>query len=176
VVKGHAYNEMLKQIESDRIHYTECDAEEIHGPIFGIPAETMNDSTGYPMAPAPGNRLNEPLPLPAAENEVPMSRVAPNSPLRNVNYSNSARAQQTPVSQTSAPRFKNQPNTIQQIGYEQPAGSKRVQVFDATTQPMPQRRTSSQSSDTGRATFSASDQAYEAARERQRAYQMSRRN
>jgi general secretion pathway protein D len=176
VVKGNAYNEMLKQIESNRLHYTESDAEEIHGPIFGLPAETMNDSTGYPTAPAPGIRSNsEPLPLPAVENGIPMTRMPPRSDIRNVNYSTSARAQQgrsSNRSEGSSPRFKNQPNSIQQIGFEQPAGSNRVQVIQGALKGSGSaaRQTGSQTiNTTGRASLSRT--AYKPTRQPQRFYQ-----
>ena len=160
VVKGNAYNEMIKQIESDRLHYTESEAEEIHGPIFGLPAETMDDSHGYPLTPAPGpGRVNpgslERLPLPAIEeNGVPMTIMPPRSGLRNVNFSNGARATtgsanrgttRQGASTRTPSRFASGSNSIQQAKFEQPAGSSRVQVSSSTvTAPLNAERSSSQ--------------------------------
>lgn len=40
IIKGDEYNETHKQIEASRIHFTESAAEEMHGPLYGIPAES----------------------------------------------------------------------------------------------------------------------------------------
>ena len=37
VLKSEADQEVLKQIEAERMHYIESEAEEIHGPIFSVP-------------------------------------------------------------------------------------------------------------------------------------------
>lgn len=37
VIRGDADNELIKQVESERLHWVEQDAEEIHGPIFEVP-------------------------------------------------------------------------------------------------------------------------------------------
>ena len=59
LVRCDADNELIKQVESERIHYVEQEAEAIHGPLFAIPAET-----GYPgwkdpneFCPVPGEEM-----------------------------------------------------------------------------------------------------------------------
>ena len=39
IVKGSLDSEMIKQIEIERMHFLECDAEEIHGPLYSVPPE-----------------------------------------------------------------------------------------------------------------------------------------
>lgn len=39
VIRTDEDSELIKQIETQRIHFTECDAEEIHGPILSAPAD-----------------------------------------------------------------------------------------------------------------------------------------
>jgi general secretion pathway protein D len=43
IVRGDADNELIKQVEAERLHWVEQEAEEIHGPIFAIPGQQ-----GYP--------------------------------------------------------------------------------------------------------------------------------
>jgi type II secretory pathway component GspD/PulD (secretin) len=92
IVKGHSGNELIKQIESQRLHYCEADAEEIHGPIYGIPAsakESKFEPSSFQMAPAipmyESSQLPLPLPAPGEEEQsFPMtSQKATNSRLRN---------------------------------------------------------------------------------------------
>ncbi len=40
VIHNTLDSEMIKQVEAARLHYVESAAEEVHGPLFGIPAET----------------------------------------------------------------------------------------------------------------------------------------
>ncbi len=39
VIRTDEDSELIKQIETQRIHFTECDAEEIHGPILSVPGD-----------------------------------------------------------------------------------------------------------------------------------------
>jgi general secretion pathway protein D len=107
IVKGHSGNELIKQIESQRLHYCEADAEEIHGPIYGIPAsakESAYEPSSFQMAPAipvyESSQLPLPLPVPGEEEEsFPMtSQRGTNSRLR------------TPFGKSSL-------NRIQQVGF-----------------------------------------------------------
>jgi len=91
IVKGHSGNELIKQVESQRLHYCEADAEEIHGPIYGIPASAHGSAyepSSFQLAPAiPMNESSQlPLPLPAPgeeEQSFPMtSQRTSNSRLR----------------------------------------------------------------------------------------------
>ena len=91
IVKGHSGNELIKQIESQRLHYCEADAEEIHGPIYGIPASakpSQFEPSTFQMAPAvPMNESSQlplPLPAPGEDEEFPMtSQKATFSPIKN---------------------------------------------------------------------------------------------
>jgi general secretion pathway protein D len=111
IVRGHSGNELLKQIESQRLHYCEADAEEIHGPIYGIPA-SAKPSAFEPSSLAPdmfevsprndSSQLPLPLPAPGEEESFPMtSQKEPTSRLRN------------PFSTSPA-------NRVQQVGFTQP--------------------------------------------------------
>lgn len=40
VIHNTLDSEMIKQVEAARLHYVECAAEEVHGPLFGVPEET----------------------------------------------------------------------------------------------------------------------------------------
>lgn len=66
IVKNAADTEVIKQIEAERLHYIESDAEEVHGPIFSVPADGSN--SGYRnVSPAtdefaPGNYPVEQVP------------------------------------------------------------------------------------------------------------------
>ena len=109
IVKGHSGNELIKQIESQRLHYCEADAEEIHGPIYGIPASakpSVFEPSTFQMAPAiPMNESSQlplPLPAPGEEEEFPMtSQKATNSRVR------------SPFAGASF-------DQIRQVGFEQP--------------------------------------------------------
>ncbi len=77
VIRTDDDNEQLKAIEAARLHWTECNAEELHGPIFGIPPEHISpivepgrfDSLQQQVPPAP-------MSVPAAPGTegAPMSR------------------------------------------------------------------------------------------------------
>jgi len=82
IVKGHSGNELIKQVESQRLHYCEADAEELHGPIYGIPAsakESAYEPSSFQVSPAiiPMNESSQlPLPLPVPDQEeqsIPMT-------------------------------------------------------------------------------------------------------
>lgn len=66
IVNNDAEAELVKEIESQRMSYIEEEAESIHGPLFGVPAETEwigPDAVDNPNLPAPltgtlGSKLN----------------------------------------------------------------------------------------------------------------------
>ena len=68
IIRHTGDSEMIKQVEVERMHFIESEAEEIHGPLFGTPSEEPFDipqpiTTGrfqnsIPM-PAPGANLPE---------------------------------------------------------------------------------------------------------------------
>ncbi|MEZ6072288.1 MAG: secretin N-terminal domain-containing protein [Pirellulales bacterium] len=61
IVSNASESEMIKQVEIERMHFLECDAEEIHGPLYSVPAsdpenvnaaEELPEGDGlYPMVP-----------------------------------------------------------------------------------------------------------------------------
>ena len=81
IIKNNSVSEIIKQIESERLHYTECEAEAMHGPLFGIP-EARNDGSVPPIY-SPGELWNPkkstPMPPPPAptENAQPSPNDAP---------------------------------------------------------------------------------------------------
>lgn len=108
IVKGHSGNELIKQVESQRLHYCEADAEEIHGPIYGIPAsakESAYEPSSFQLSPAiiPMNESSQlPLPLPVPgeeEQSIPMTH------------------QQTSQSRLRNPFNKSSRNRIRQVGF-----------------------------------------------------------
>lgn len=109
IVKGHSGNELIKQVESQRLHYCEADAEEIHGPIYGIPATAKPSAfepAPYQMPPVAipmneSSQITVPLPAPGAEDSFSMSTQ------------NAARTQPRNPFKTSSR------NRIQQAGFEQ---------------------------------------------------------
>lgn len=64
IVRDDMESELIKQIEAERIHFTEQLAEEIHGPLFAVPAdgELLNCPPG--MMPVPGGGV---MPIPGGE-------------------------------------------------------------------------------------------------------------
>lgn len=68
IIKSDGTNEMLKQVEAERLHYTECEAEAMHGPLFAAPAPP-SDGSVPPVYP-PGGMWSDPtqksIPLPPA--------------------------------------------------------------------------------------------------------------
>jgi len=87
IIKSDEYNETHKQIEASRIHFTESVAEEIHGPIYGVPAEAA--SSGWRIETEmtfPTDRetstdpqLPMPLPVPGLEGQ-PTTQALPMTP------------------------------------------------------------------------------------------------
>ena len=53
IVKNNNVSEIIKQIEAERLHYTEAEAEAIHGPLFCAPAPPSDGST--PSVYTPGD-------------------------------------------------------------------------------------------------------------------------
>lgn len=73
VVHNDADVELIKQVEMERMHFFEDEAEMIHGPLMGVPAETAapfgGSAIGFPTpaapAEAPATMILEPQPGPA---------------------------------------------------------------------------------------------------------------
>jgi hypothetical protein len=83
--------EYVKQVEIERTHMDQCQAEEIHGPLFGLPAEGQPGAAGYgapddagapyygggyPAVEPPAGASEHP-PLPPAEEQAPNPPVLP---------------------------------------------------------------------------------------------------
>ncbi|MEO8498995.1 MAG: type II and III secretion system protein [Planctomycetota bacterium] len=48
VVHNSLDSEMIKQVEAARLHYVESAAEEVHGPLFGVPEEPRFEASELP--------------------------------------------------------------------------------------------------------------------------------
>lgn len=68
IIKNDGTNEMLKQVEAERLHYTECEAEAMHGPLFAAPAPPTDGSVPpvYPPGGMWSNPNQKSIPLPPA--------------------------------------------------------------------------------------------------------------
>ena len=47
IIYNDADSELIKQVEAERLHFLEQEAEEIHGPIYSVPAESRRMSPGF---------------------------------------------------------------------------------------------------------------------------------
>lgn len=77
IIRTHEDNELLKQIETERMSYTEHNAEALHGPLFAVPPQRqINPNSGMISIPAPGewrqpSQMGQPLPMPLPGNAPP---------------------------------------------------------------------------------------------------------
>ncbi len=78
IIKSDSTNEMIKQIEAERIHFTECEAEALHGPLFGAPAPDWDVSTN--PAYQPGNALPQQPQNQNWQQSGPLEELAPPPP------------------------------------------------------------------------------------------------
>ena len=93
IVRCDADNELIKQVESERMHFVPQEVEAIHGPIFAVPAgpgypEWMDGDEfcptpleGQPGSMLPGEGIETPVPtpapIPAAPPEIPYDPAMP---------------------------------------------------------------------------------------------------
>jgi type II secretion system protein D len=64
IVHGDADIELIKQVEMERMHFFEDEAEMIHGPLMGVPAENLAPLGGPQMGyPPMADPVAEPAPL-----------------------------------------------------------------------------------------------------------------
>lgn len=64
IIRNHGDNELIKQIEAERMNYTEQNVEALHGPIYAVPPERARDpNSGIIEIPQTGS-WGQPLPLP----------------------------------------------------------------------------------------------------------------
>ena len=109
IVKGEAHSEAIKHIEAQRIHFDENGAEEIYGPLYGIPSQNLNwqqDNTpgnNFDLTPTtPGIQMPMPMPAPAEVPGVPttQNRTEPRSGIRQVNFNAQASEGRATVSRS----------------------------------------------------------------------------
>jgi type II secretion system protein D len=67
-------SELIKQIEAERIHFVESEAEEIHGPLYSVPPSGMN---GVPQEMYPGEEVYPGVPPQPSEYPAQSSRQQP---------------------------------------------------------------------------------------------------
>jgi hypothetical protein len=93
VVRGDADSELIKQVESERMHFIEQEAEEIHGPLFAIPGQQgypewmdgaefcppTETAPGSPGTMMPQNGEAIPVPMPGVPPARPYSPAAPSA-------------------------------------------------------------------------------------------------
>ena len=73
IIRNSADNELIKQIEAERMSYTEQNIEALHGPIYAVPPEQPRDpNSGIIEIPQSGS-WGQPLPLPDAAPPAPPS-------------------------------------------------------------------------------------------------------
>ena len=65
IIRDSCDNELIKQVESERLHFSETEAEEIHGPLYGVPACDNCQGELLPGSIQPGSLESVPLPSPA---------------------------------------------------------------------------------------------------------------
>ncbi|GAB4153485.1 MAG: hypothetical protein Tsb009_29900 [Planctomycetaceae bacterium] len=110
VVKNDGDAELIKQIESERLHFIERDAERLHGPLFAVPAAEQGQMP-KPITPQKtGNRLHLPdfddgtIPstqVPASGSDRPSGLIPPNQSSRFKSRSNQPVFSQSKIQQTS---------------------------------------------------------------------------
>ena len=49
IIYGDADSELIKQVESERIHFIESEAEALHGPLFSVPQSDLDQYMGEPI-------------------------------------------------------------------------------------------------------------------------------
>ncbi|MDA1248900.1 MAG: hypothetical protein O2820_06710, partial [Planctomycetota bacterium] len=81
IIRTHEDNELLKQIEVERMSYTECNAEALHGPLFAVPMQRQpNPNSGIINIPAPGEWVQPPQMGPALPFPLPGDAPLPPAP------------------------------------------------------------------------------------------------
>lgn len=124
IIKNSEMNEMLKQIEAERLHYTECEAEALHGPLFAAPAPPTENAIP-PVYPQGGMWSNP------NQNTTPL----PPSPMPNGTNPNVSPA--PPMSDESSEGVKGA--IYHEVG-SQHASNSRVQPVSATKAAKPTKK------------------------------------
>lgn len=162
IIYGDADSELIKQVESERMHFIESEAEEIHGPLYSVPPSGFDQPSMFQEGPinnsdfmiygAPGN------PVPDAEPAIepmPEAVLPPQSKVDqkgNTKDRTAAARQQPSVKQVSATqteaeraaaaawvkraveRTESKSNTVQQVGSRQTAQQPPVQVTETLSE------------------------------------------
>jgi type II secretion system protein D len=81
IVHDDADFELIKQVETERIHFFEHEAEAVHGPLFSVPMDQFAPENGYSMPYGDGAALQgvplPGMPLPPADVEGPVLDLTP---------------------------------------------------------------------------------------------------
>lgn len=51
IIYGDADSELIKQVEAERLHFVESDAEELHGPLYSVPPSGLDQSSIFHEGP-----------------------------------------------------------------------------------------------------------------------------
>ena len=80
VIHNSLDSEMIKQVEASRLHYMESAAEEVHGPLFGVPEQTglYEGQPATVLRDAPVENLE--LPPPVISTPITPTLVDPTQP------------------------------------------------------------------------------------------------
>jgi len=84
IITDDAYSEQIKEVEMARIHFIECEAEEMHGPLRGIPSEQLfegempSPGSSLPTYTTPGPMM--PAPTPVVPTPMPKTTPPPPAP------------------------------------------------------------------------------------------------
>ena len=80
IIYGDADSELIKQVEAERLHFIESDAEELHGPLYSVPTSGLDQSSMFHEGPpseadfmlygAPEQRPDHSVGQPIPEQEV----------------------------------------------------------------------------------------------------------
>lgn len=123
IIKNDSVNEIIKQVEAERLHYTECEAEALHGPLFVAPAPPSDGSV--PPLYQPGGIMSP-------SNSQPL----PPAPMPNGNSSTSSsqgQEQTTPPRLSPAPPSSNEQSAVQDAMFEFGSKAKPSKVQPVST-------------------------------------------
>ncbi|MEP3481371.1 MAG: secretin N-terminal domain-containing protein [Fuerstiella sp.] len=80
IIYGDADSELIKQVEAERLHFIESDAEELHGPLYSVPPSGLDQTSMFHEGPpseadfmlygAPGQQSDYSAGQPIPEQEV----------------------------------------------------------------------------------------------------------
>ena len=79
IVKTQADAELIKQIEAERMHYIESEAEEIHGPLFSVPGQGVSNPEYRNLQPANEGLLQDYPSAGALPTDQPANAIQPMS-------------------------------------------------------------------------------------------------